>query len=180
MRKLLILCGFALLVAASSKAQSFEVAGNYQYVRINPGGGASGSNCQGFAGDAAANVNNWLGIAGDFGGCKVTGLAAGTSGSQMNYLFGPRITYHGYGRFSPYFQTLMGGVHDSASATGFPTATANSFGWTLGAGAQLSLTPHVSLRAIQFEYFMTHFGGQTQNNFRIESGLVYRWGSNKR
>jgi outer membrane immunogenic protein len=179
MRKLFILFGFALLVAASSRAQSFEVGGNYQFVHLNNGGGSTNS-CQGFAGEAAANVNNWFGIAGDFGGCKVTGLAAGTSGSQINYLFGPRLTYRGYGRFSPYFQTLMGGVHDSASATGFPTTTANSFGWTLGGGADYSLNSHWSLRAIQFEYFMTHFGGQRQNNFRIESGLVYRWGSSKR
>jgi outer membrane immunogenic protein len=180
MRKIFILFGFALLVAASTKAQSFEIGGNYQYVHINPGAGAPTSNCEGFAGTAAANVNNWFGVAGDFGGCRVTGLAAGTSASQINYLFGPRLTYHGYGRFSPYFQTLMGGVHDSASATGTPTATANAFGWTLGGGADFGLTKHVMLRAMQFEYFMTHFGGQRQNNFRIESGLVYRWGSGKR
>jgi opacity protein-like surface antigen len=180
MRKLFILFGFALLVAASSRAQSFELGGTYQYTHINPGGGAPSNGCQGFGGQLAANVNNWFGIAGDIGGCKVTGLAAGTSGSQMNYLFGPRLTYHGSGRFSPYFQTLMGGVHDSASATGVPTVTANAFGWTLGGGADYSLNSHWSLRAFQFEYFLTHFGGQSQNNFRIQSGLVYRWGSNKR
>ena len=179
MRKLFILFGFALLVAGTSKAQGFELGGNYQYVHVDNGGGSS-NGCQGFGGNLAANVNNWLGLAGDIGGCKVTGLPSGTSGSEINYLFGPRITYHGYGKFSPYFQTLMGGVHASASATGFPTVSNNSFGWTLGGGADYSLNPHWSLRAFQFEYFMTHFGGQTQNNFRIQAGLVYRWGSNKR
>jgi opacity protein-like surface antigen len=180
MRKLFILFGFALLVAATSKAQSFEVGGNYQYVHLNNGGGSS-NGCQGFAGNLAANVNNWFGIAGDIGGCKVTGLPTGASGSETNYLFGPRITYHGSNaKFAPYFQTLMGGVHDSASATGFPTATANAFGWTLGGGVDYSLNPHWSLRAFQFEYFLTRFGGQSQNNLRIQAGLVYRWGSNRR
>src|ERR1041385_7066021 len=42
MRKLMIICGLVLLGAGSAKAQEnrgFEVSGNYQYVRLNPGGG---------------------------------------------------------------------------------------------------------------------------------------------
>src|ERR1700737_781105 len=179
MRKLCVLFGFMLVVAASAKAQNFEVGGNYQFVRINPGGGASGSNCQGAAGSAAVGLNNWASIVGDFGGCKITGMPAGSSGSQINYLFGPRITARGYGRFNPFVQTLFGGVHDSATAAGL-TATANSFGWTIGGGADFAVTKHVALRAIQFDYLYTHFGGTRQNNFRIQSGLVYRWGSGKR
>src|SRR5215469_16878660 len=53
MRKLLIVCGLLLLGAACAKAQEgpgFEVSGNYQYVRFNPGNGASGINCQGGSG----------------------------------------------------------------------------------------------------------------------------------
>jgi outer membrane immunogenic protein len=180
MRKLLVLFGFMLFVGASAKAQSFEVAGSYQFVRINPGGGVSGSNCQGAAGSAAVTLTNVIGVVGDFGGCKVTGLPSGTSGSQINYLFGPRFTYHGYGRFSPFAQTLLGGVHASASATGVPSTSANSFGWTLGGGADFALNQNFSFRAIQFEYFMTHFGGTRQNDFRIQSGIVYHFGSSKR
>jgi outer membrane immunogenic protein len=184
MRKLFVLFGFMLFVAASVKAQGFEVAGNYQFVRINPGGGAPGSNCQGVAGSAAVNLTNLIGVVGDFGGCKVTGLPTGNSGSQINYLFGPRLTYHGYGRFSPFAQTLLGGAHSSATATvpGFPStsASANSFGWTLGGGADFALNQNFSFRAIQFEYFMTHFGGTRQNDFRIQSGIVYHFGSSKR
>lgn len=180
MRKLFILFGFMLFVAGSVRAQNFEVAGNYQYVHTPGYNGGPSTNCQGAGGSAAANLNNWVGVVGDFGGCKVTGLVSGTSASEINYLFGPRITYHGYGRFSPYFQTLLGGVHDSASATGFPSTSANSFGWTIGGGADFALTKHVSFRAIQFEYFMTHFNSERQNNIRIVSGLVYHFGSSKR
>jgi len=182
MRKLLILFGFLAFVAGTAKAQSqgFEVSGNYQFVRINPGGGASGSNCQGAAGTAAVNVNNWLGVVGDFGGCKVTGLPSGTSSHEINYLFGPRLSYHTYGRFTPYVQTLFGGVHATASATGFPSVSDSSWALTLGGGADFAMTKHVALRAIQFEYFRTNFGGTGQNNFRIQSALVYRWGGASR
>jgi opacity protein-like surface antigen len=181
MRKVLILFGLVLFAATCAKAQegpNFEVSGDYQYVRMYPGGGAPSQGCQGFSGNAAANVNNWLGIAGDFGFCKVTGLPTGTGAfaHNTNYLFGPRISFRNYGRVTPYVQFLLGGDHASAGATGVPTASANAFAFTLGGGADVRLSPHVSLRAIQFEYFDTHFNSANQKNLRIQTGLVYRFG----
>jgi hypothetical protein len=80
MRKSLILLGFILLAASSAKAQEhrgFDISGNYQYVRFNPGGGASGINCQGGSGSGAAYLNASIGVVGEFGACKVTGLVRG-------------------------------------------------------------------------------------------------------
>jgi len=34
----------------------------------------------------------------------------------------------------------------------------------------------LAFRAIQVEYLYTHFGGARQNNMRLQSGLVYRFG----
>jgi opacity protein-like surface antigen len=182
MRKLFILFGFMLFVAGSAKAQAqgFEVSGNYQFVRISPGGGNPSSNCQGAAGTAAVNLNNWLGVVGDFGGCKVTGLPTGAGSHEMNYLFGPRLSYHSYGRFTPYVQSLFGGERLTASATGFPSQSINSFAMTVGGGADFTVTRHLAFRAIQVEYLYTHFSGAKQNNVRIESALVYRWGGASR
>ncbi len=179
MRKLFILLGFALLATSVAQAQetrAMEVSGQYQYIRIYPGGGAPSSGCQGAGGTFAANLNNWLGLVGDVGGCKVTGLPAGTSSHEINYLFGPRLSYRNYGRLTPYAQVLFGGERATASATGFPSASSNAFAMTFGGGADFKLTPHVSFRAIQFEYLYTHFGGAKQNNLRIQSGLVYHFG----
>ena len=47
---------------------------------------------------------------------------------------------------------------------------------TFGGGADFQLTRHVALRAIQVEYLYTHFSGARQNNMRLQSGLVYRFG----
>jgi len=47
MRKLFILVGLILLVAGSAAAQDYpkaEIFGGYQFIRFNPGGGATGSN----------------------------------------------------------------------------------------------------------------------------------------
>jgi outer membrane immunogenic protein len=179
MRKLLILFGLFLLVASSAKAQEgpgFEVSGNYQYVRFNPGNGVSGINCQGGSGSAAAYLNSRFGIVGEFGACKVTGLPAGATAHEMNYLFGPRVYFHTRGRVYPFVQGLFGGERFSAGVTGVGSGSTNAFATALGGGADVTLTRHVSLRAIQFDYLYTHFGGAGQNNLRIQSGIVWRFG----
>ncbi|HEY6944701.1 MAG TPA: outer membrane beta-barrel protein [Candidatus Acidoferrum sp.] len=179
MRKLLIVCGLVLLGAGSSMAQEnrgVEVSGSYQYVRFNPGNGASGINCQGGSGSFGAYLTARAGIIGEFGACKVTGLAAGASAHEMNYLFGPRMYFHSHGRLFPFVQTLLGGERLSAGVTGAGSLSSNAFAWTAGGGADVTLTRHVSLRAIQVEYLYTHFGGASQNSFRLQSGLVWRFG----
>jgi len=179
MRKVFVLFGLVLFAATCARAQegpNFEVSGDYQYVRLYPGGGAPAQGCQGFSGNAAANVNRWLGIVGDFGYCGVTGLPTGTSSHATNFLFGPRVSFRNYGRVTPYVQFLLGGAHATFSTTGIPSTSANAFAYTIGGGTDVRLSPHVSLRAIQFEYFGTHFSGANQKNLRIQTGLVYRFG----
>jgi opacity protein-like surface antigen len=179
MRKFLVLLGLVLLSATCAKAQdapTFDVAGAYEYIHL------TGDNCNGFGGNAAANVNRWLGIVGDFGFCNDTSLPTGFTSHYTNYLFGPRVSFRKYGRLVPYAQFLLGGAHStfSSSVPGQPANTsANTFAYTLGAGTDFRLTPHISIRVIQFEYLHTHFGGTKQNNMRMETGLVYHFGGKK-
>ena len=179
MRKLLIVLGLVCLGAASAKAQEnrgFEVSGDYQYVRVNPGDGAPAINCHGGSGSFGAYLAPRIGVIGEFGACKVTGMPSGTSAHELNYLFGPRYYFPGHGRVFPFVQALFGGEQFSAGATGLGSASSNSFAMALGGGADLTLTRRMSLRAVQVDYLYTHFGGATQNNLRIQSGIVYRFG----
>jgi outer membrane immunogenic protein len=179
MRKLMIIMAFALVATTAAKAQEsrgFELTGNYQYVRFNPGSGSSGFNCHGGSGSAAAYFNSWLGVVGEFGMCKVTGTPSGVSAHEMNYLFGPRAYFPTHGRVYPFVQALAGGERLSAGLTGVGSASSNSFAMAVGGGADVTLTRHVSLRALQFDYLYTRFGGSTQNNFRLQSGIVWRIG----
>lgn len=179
MRKLFIVFGFALLattVAQAQETRGMEVSGQYQYVRIYPGQGAPSANCQGAGGTFAANVNRWVGLVGDVDGCKVTGQPTGTSSHAINYLFGPRFAYRNYGKLTPYAQVLFGGERLSSSVTGLGSASVNSFAMTFGGGFDIQVTRHVAFRAIQMEYLYTHFSGAKQNNLRLQSGLVYRFG----
>jgi outer membrane immunogenic protein len=179
MRKCLILFGLILLASSSAKAQEdrgFEVSGNYQYVRFNPGSGAPAINCHGGSGSAAAYFNARFGVVGEFGACKVTGLPAGASSHEMDYLFGPRVYFRAQGRIYPFVQALFGGERFSAGVTGVGSASTNAFGTALGGGADVTLTRHVSLRALQVDYLYTHFSGKSQNNLRLQSGIVWRFG----
>ncbi|PYT68079.1 MAG: hypothetical protein DMG39_22160 [Acidobacteria bacterium] len=179
MRNFMIVCGLVLLGAVSVSAQEnrgVEVSGSYQYVRFNPGGGASGINCQGGSGSFGAYLTSRAGVIGEFGACRVTGMPSGSSAHEMNYLFGPRMYFHSNGRVFPFVQTLLGAERLSAAATGVGSLASNAFAWTAGGGADVTLTRHVSLRAIQVEYLYTRFGGASQNSMRVQSGIVWRFG----
>lgn len=171
MRKLFILAALILFVAAPAMAQetpAAELFGGYEYLHLNPGG----TGCHGFGANVAYNVNNWLGAVGDLGVCKETGLPAGVSAHDINYLFGPRLSYRSYGSLVPFAQVLFGGQHAAGGNLAF-----DSFAMTIGGGADYKFSEHLSIRIIQAEYLYTHFGGQRQNNARVEAGIVYRWGT---
>lgn len=179
MRKLLILFGFIFLAGTSVRAQEnkgFEISGNYQYFRFNPGSGASGINCQGGAGSGAAYLKASFGIVGEFSACKFTGLPSGVNAHAMSFLFGPKLYFHAHGRINPFVQGLFGSDRFSAGFTGVGSGSNNAFAMAFGGGADITMTHNVSLRAVQFDYVYTHFGGASQNNFRLQSGIVWRIG----
>jgi opacity protein-like surface antigen len=149
----------------------------------------------------AFNFNRYLGLVGDFGGyddsqLQLTGtganqpLVVSASGTAYTYMGGPRLSYRNSTRFTPFAQALFGGVHASAVTVSNCTGTActplpsqNAFAMTAGAGLDISLTRHISLRAVQAEYMMTRFaalpstGSSTsQNDLRLSTGLVFRFG----
>lgn len=167
MRNLLILGALILIAAtpACAQAPKAEFFAGYEYLH-HPGGG----NCHGFGANLAYNLNDWAGVVGDFGVCKETGLPSGFSAHDVNYLFGPRVSYRNYGKLTPFAQVLFGGQH-----IGFTGGSDNSFAMTLGGGVDFKYNDRFAIRLIQAEYMYTHFGGQGQNNARIEAGLVYTW-----
>jgi opacity protein-like surface antigen len=170
MRILLMVGVLFLAVAGSAVAQDYpqgEVAGNYTYIRINPGS----LNCHGGGGSGAYNLNHYLGVVGEFSGCKITGLSGG-SAHTLTYLFGPRVTYRAYGHLEPFGEVLLGGAHLGGSGG----LSESAFGMAIGGGADYKWKPNIAIRFIQADYLYTHFVGNTQNNFRLQAGVVFRFG----
>ncbi len=159
----------------------------------------------GGTGSVAFNVNRSLGFVADVAGYPDTRLRetgtganpAGTvnsSGSVFTYLGGPRISFRKYERVTPFAQALFGDAHASkvtlSGCTGrlcTPLPTEDAFAMALGGGLDVKVSRHIAIRAIQAEYLMTRFADltvgtsstgtrQTQNDVRLASGLVFRFG----
>lgn len=203
MRKPLFLAGLLFLTAGSAFAQDdypkLETAPAFMYIHYSVGSNVAPNNvlnrtrdnCYGGGGTVAYNLNKWLGLAADLGGCVVTGLQSGLSSNNFTYLFGPRFTYRNSSAVQPFFEVNFGGDRLSANCNNLVFARGtcngsnswNAFGMTAGGGFDIKLSPKFSIRAIQAEYFYTRFGKNVtilnnvnQNNFRLKTGIVISWG----
>lgn len=157
-----------------SETPKVEVFGGYSYLFTSVGAGFKSTNFNGGTGSVAFNVNNWLGVVGDFGGYH-TGNFAGTHGSVniISYTFGPKFAYRA-DKFTLFTQSLFGGAHASSNGTGI-----NAFAMALGGGADVNVTPNIAIRAIQAEYVLTRFNfgvnPASQNNLRVSVGVVFKF-----
>jgi len=165
MRKTAWLVVGVLLLAATVSAQDTpkaELSVGYSYVR-------SDANFHGGSVSFAGNFNSWFGVAGDFGGYRVS--ESGVSGSVLTYTFGPRLSFRSESRITPFVQTLVGGAR--ASAFG---GSANSVALLAGGGIDIKASENIAIRAFQVEYVFTRFGGITDHSVRASAGIVFRFG----
>lgn len=155
----------------------------YSYVNGRVGSGISAFNANGGSSSIAYNLNHWFGLVADFGGYYAGTIDhVSVDAKEFSYLFGPRLSYR-FGdrdRETLFGQVLVGGVHGNASFAQ-STSSANAFAMTVGGGFDVGVTKHVAIRVGQVEYFLTDYnfpnGYQPQNNFRISSGVLFRWGA---
>ncbi len=152
--------------------------------------------------DLAYNFNRWFGLAGDFGGFADSRLILNypgtlsrevpSEGKVFTYLIGPRFSYRGYKRITPFAQVLVGAAQATEvtidGCTGVPGCTAlqdnTAFALTAGAGLDLNVSRHFALRLLQAEYMVTFFDDASfpqgvdgyQNDVRLSAGIVFRFG----
>jgi len=96
------------------------------------------------------------------------------------YLFGPRVTYRGSRRISPFAHVLFGTARTGSGV--FATSNSHtSFATAFGAGVDWNVRDRFSIRPLQFDYLLTHFpevtngNNQTQNNLRVSTGIVFHF-----
>ncbi|HXZ40165.1 MAG TPA: outer membrane beta-barrel protein [Terriglobales bacterium] len=132
----------------------------------------------GVSGSVGHDVNNWFGVAGDFGAYRGHVPEAFTG---ETYMAGPRFTYHKFDRLIPFAQDLFvqglfGGSHFSQS-TGGITGGGTQFAFALGGGVDMGLgsAQKFALRP-QLEYVGIRSAGATTPSVRLSIGIVYRIG----
>jgi len=98
---------------------------------------------------AGANFGRYLGIEGII---RRTDLVTPRDIGEQTYLIGPRFRYK-IGRFSPYAKA-MGGLGVFRVQLGYnPSSATGHFGvYSFGGGLDVDLTPHITLRAIDYEH----------------------------
>jgi len=193
MRILWVICTVLItfLFASPSHAQSIELFGGYSFVRapvrFTETVGACPTvacpvtlttqdlNLNGWEAGAAFKVFGPLALAADF--AETSGSFHGANTHLQTYLAGPQLRFPG--PISPFAHFLVGAAHESIGTGAGPLITTgptqNAFATAIGGGLDLKVLPFISIRAVQFDYLLTHFGSQTQNQPRISAGVVLRF-----
>lgn len=191
-----LLSGGALFAQENSKV---EITGDYSYFRNNLAASSvwSGQNLNGGGGDITFFPTRHFGFKADvqgyngFNTCPsanstFTGCAGG---NLVTYLFGPVVKYR-IGKFEPFGEVLFGGAHsnfysnactNNSGLCSSTSATTTAFTMAVGGGLDLSLTHHFGIRLLEMDYVPTRFtdnsigGNNTQNNFRVQTGVQFRF-----
>jgi len=168
----------------------WEVAGMYDYMNFHPGSPFNNFGNQGGSGSFTYNASRWLGLTAELGGFHydrnvfpLTGDNNSISGGITTYLFGPRLNLRRFDHFVPFAEFLLGGAHGGQQLTG--TKGQDAFALAAGGGVDVVITDYLAWRFVQMDYLQTNFSGTAlggsarQDNFRIGTGIVLRFGMPK-
>lgn len=165
------LLSFPLLAQDYPKA---EIFGGYQYERLNDLAGTGiGINTNGWDASLAGNINQWLGVTGDFSGAYKS--QNGASLHVYTYTGGPVVNLNHSGVVNPFVHALFGGAHVNASATGVGSAGTNGFTMMFGGGADIKISKMLAFRG-QADWVYYRFSGiNIDKNVRLATGIVLRF-----
>ncbi len=172
--------------AQSPAAAPLEVALVYSTDRTN--GVVGGRGCfwmQGGKSEASAYFGRGLSVVAELGSEHANSINSAHEGlGLVTFLFGPRYSLRSFGRFTPFAQTLMGGVHGFDAL--FPNAGGSAVSpvspaFALGGGLNGKISRRLGFRFAQIDYLQTRLPNGTngqQNHLRISAGVVFRFGEN--
>jgi hypothetical protein len=182
-----LVCGtlFSLvLLASASLAQvpSGNVFVGYSYLSADTNL-SSRAHLNGWEGSAEKKIFPFVGLVGDFSGHYGTELSnqfinAGgggflsTQAKLHSFLVGPRVSVSVHG-VRPFAHVLVGGAWLSQSNSGNSVNDA-SFATAVGGGVDFKLVKFAGWR-VQGDLLHTQLFGNTQNNVRVSTGLVFHF-----
>jgi outer membrane protein OmpA-like peptidoglycan-associated protein len=158
-----------------------EVAAGYSYAIFDPGSPFDSFSNHGESGSLTYNVSRYLGLTAEVSGYGVNRDVNGATvhGRWTNYLFGPRLNLR-RDYFVPFAEFLVGDANSGTQINGLRTQ--NTFALAAGGGVDVVFNKYVAWRFAQIDYLMTNFSGPSvggsarQNNFRVGTGIVLRFG----
>ena len=137
----------------------------------------------GVEGFVKGNVSRYVGVVGDYSfhrktfGDTVGATAVDVDVDLHTLMGGVELKDNSKEtKVKPFGRVLAGFQHVRANVngvTGFDESE-NGFSAAVGGGVDFRVSPRVDIRAIQFDYNPTRFEGETQHNFRIGVGVIFR------
>jgi outer membrane protein with beta-barrel domain len=183
----LVVLTLAMLAStAVAQGQGSEITGGYSYLSSD-GGDAGRVGMNGWNTGGTIFMNEWLGLEGNFGNvwhsesASAPGASVEAKVKNYTYLFGPRFSFGKGTRMNPYFHGLLGfdrlTAETSTTIGGTTTeisASDTGFAAAMGGGVVFGMSKHMGIN-VGGDYLMARHN-LTQNNFRINAGVVFRFG----
>jgi len=162
--------------ARPSRAQEMprvQVFGGYSYTRYDTPsfGFSSPTGLNGYTFSPAYNVIRGFGVVAELSGQYTTNR------NLRDVAAGPQFLYS-RGKMMFFAHVLFGEARSLVQVGGPREDTARVT--SLGGGLDYSISPRFAVRAVQVDYLRTNLFNTTQDNFRVSTGLVYRWGAIKK
>jgi outer membrane immunogenic protein len=167
---------------AAQDLPPWEVSAAYTFVRTNAPPGQCGCfSMDGGNGGVAYRFSDYFSLAADFAAVHSGNVNSSNQGFTLaSYQFGPRFMVPLHGRITPFAEVLLGGAHASGLSYGSNGISSNAFAAMAGGGLDLNLTPRISLRLIEADYYATRFPNglnDHENNLRLSAGIVLHFGN---
>jgi len=163
----------------------------------DPIAGKTRGSMNGWDVSAGINANRWFSVVGDFGGyynsptqgtlfkpancVNCTGGVSATVHNIYTFAAGPQLSMREE-NLTVFGHVLFGGAHTRADLVSNVTASASisvtSFALVVGGGVDIGISPRFALR-IQPDYFQSSILDRRQANFRVSTGMVFRFGQSK-
>jgi opacity protein-like surface antigen len=173
--------------------------GGYSFIGGDPFSVGHRVGLNGWEGAIDINFLRWLRVVADFGGNygtshipiafttpfpPCTPLCPGTfdtfpvSTHQYTYEFGADFPYRRWDKIVPYGQALFGRAHVTGTANGIGETRGtkeydSKFSMLLGMGFDYNISPRFAWR-LQADYLQTKFFGNTEDNYRVSTGIVWK------
>jgi opacity protein-like surface antigen len=189
MRKVMVVASTLILFAGLASAQvptSGNIFVGYSFYSASPStldlASVGRPNMNGWDASLEGKVLPWVGIVADLSGhygqqnyvvATPVGVpvASTVTGHETDVMFGPRLSIP-IGKFRPFGEAMFGVGHVN---TGQGISTSDtSVATALGGGLDYKIIRILAVR-VEADYVQTRFFSTTQNNFRLSTGIVFRF-----
>jgi len=178
MRKLLfsviiLACAASFSFAQNTDYNKVDIYAGYSHARVDFGGDYEGFN--GVEGAVTGNISRYIGLKGDYAFHFKSFDAAPFDVNAQTHTFvgGLQVKDNSTEtKFKPFAHFMAGVTH--ARVSGIVSDSETGFAGVIGGGLDIRISPRVDFRVVQLDYNPTRLDGETQHNFRVGIGLVFR------